>query len=152
MKTLSRTVCILTWVVFAWASKSEAAHTKVYVANQGSNTVTAIDDQRDIAMTKARAGSTPGAENARVSKPNFAVAATIDVGSNPIAVGMSADGTLAYVANLNSNNLSVIDTESDQVIGTVNGGPTPRDVDATPDGRYLLVVNQSTNRVTVLDA
>jgi len=55
MKTLSRTVCILTWVVLAWASDAEAAHTKVYVANQGSNTVTVIDDQRVTAMTKARA-------------------------------------------------------------------------------------------------
>lgn len=152
MKTLSRTVCTVTWVILAWASLAEANHTKVYVANQGSNTVTVIDDQRVRTMTKARAGSTPGAEHARVADPTFAVVATIPVGSNPIAVGMSADGTLAYVANLNSNNLSVIDTESDQVVATINGGPTPRDVDATPDGRYLLVVNQSTNRVTVLDA
>ena len=152
MKTLSRTVCTLTWVVLAWASNAQADHAKVYIANQGSNTVTVIDDQRVSAMVKAHAESTPGVGHARVANPNFAVVATIDVGSNPIAVGMSADGTLAYVANLNSNNLSVIDTESDQVIGTVNGGPTPRDVDATPDGRYLLVVNQSTNRVTVLDA
>jgi len=152
MKTLSRSVSTLTFVVLAWASNAEANHTKVYVANQGSNTVTVIDDQRVSAMTKAHASETPGAEHARVANPDFAVVATIAVGLNPIAVGMSADGSLAYVANLNSNNLSVIDTESDQVVATVNGGPTPRDVDATPDGRYLLVVNQSTNSVTVLDA
>jgi YVTN family beta-propeller protein len=152
MKTLSRTACTLTWVILAWASNAEANHTKVYVANQGSNTVTVIDDQRVSTMTKAHASATPGAEKARVANPDFAVVATIAVGSNPIAIGMSADDTLAYVANLNSNNLSIIDTESDQVIGTVNAGPTPRDVGATPDGRYLLVVNQSTNSVTVLDA
>src|SRR5262245_12771149 len=152
MKSPSRTVCTLTWVVLAWASIAEANHTKVYVANQGSNTVTVIDDQRVSPMTKAHASQTPGAERARVADQDFAVVATIAVGSNPIAVGMSADGTLAYVANLNSNSLSIIDTESDQVIGTVSAGPTPRDVDATPDGRYLLVVNQSTNSVTVLDA
>src|SRR4029434_10894496 len=54
------------------------------------------------------------------------------------------DDTTSPDSKLNSNNLSVIDTESDQVIGIVNAGPTPRDVAATPDGRYLLVVNQST--------
>jgi len=146
------TIPVLVLVALMRASAAEANHTKVYVANQGSNTVTVIDDQRVSAMTRAHAGSTPGAENARVANPNFAVVATIAVGSNPIAIGMSADGTLAYVANLNSNNLSIIDTESDLVIGTLNAGPTPRDVAATPDGRYLLVVNQSTNSVTVLDA
>jgi len=149
---MKRTVLVLVLTALIRVSAAEANHTKVYVANQGSNTVTVIDDQRVSTMTKAHANSTPGAENARVANPNFAVVATIAVGSNPIAVGMSADGTLAYVANLNSNNLSVIDTESDQVIGIVNAGPTPRDVAATPDGRYLLVVNQSTNSVTVLDA
>ena len=149
---MTRTLLVVVLMALIRVPAAEANHTKVYVANQGSNTVTVIDDQRVAAMTKAHASSTPGEDNARVADPSFAVVATIVVGSNPIAVGMSADGTLAYVANLNSNHLSIIDTETDQVIGTVNAGPTPRDVDATPDGRYLLVVNQSTNSVTVLDA
>jgi YVTN family beta-propeller protein len=141
---MTRTLLVVVLMALIRVPAAEANHTKVYVANQGSNTVTVIDDQRVAAMTKAHASSTPGEDNARVADPSFAVVATI--------VGMSADGTLAYVANLNSNHLSIIDTETDQVIGTVNAGPTPRDVDATPDGRYLLVVNQSTNSVTVLDA
>lgn len=149
---MTRTILVIVLMALIRVPAAEANHTKIYVANQGSNTVTVIDDQRVAAMTRARAASTPGAENARVADPSFAVVATIAVGSNPIAVGMSADGTLAYVANLNSNTLSIIDTESDQVVGTVGAGATPRDVDATPDGRYLLVVNQSTNSVTVLDA
>lgn len=152
MRRLIRRTFVFGWLILTGVSIAEAQHTKVYVANQGSNTVTVIDDQRVMAMTKAEVGATPGADHAAVGNPNFAVGATIPVGSNPIAVGMSADGSLAYVANLNSNNLSIIDTESDQVIATVNAGPTPRDVEATPDGRYLLVVNQSTNTVTVLDA
>ena len=153
MKSPIRTLCILTWIALVWGSIAEANHTKVYVANQGSNTVTVIDDQRVGTMTRAQASSTPGAEKAHVAQSELRRCRKPSLsGANPIAVRMSADGTLAYVANLNSNNLSIIDTESDQVVGTVNAGPTPRDVDATPDGRYLLVVNQSTNTVTVLDA
>jgi YVTN family beta-propeller protein len=133
-------------------STADASHTKVYVANQGSNTVTVIDDQRVSAMAAAQASSTPGADQAAVADPNFAVMATIAVGANPIAVGISSDGTLAYVANLNSNSISIIDTDIDDVVATVNGIPSPRDVQATPDGRYVLVTNQSTNQVTVLDA
>jgi YVTN family beta-propeller protein len=134
------------------ASTAHANHTKIYVANQGSNTVTVIDDQRVSAMAAAQADATPAADRAAVARQDFAIVTTIPVGLNPIAVGTSADGSLAYVANLNSNTLSVIDTDSDAVVATVNAGPTPRDVEATPDGRYLLVVNQSTNQVTVLDA
>jgi YVTN family beta-propeller protein len=152
MKPLIHTGVILMWLALLWVSTAEASHTKVYVANQGSNTVTVIDDQRVSAMARAEADSTPGANEARVASPNFAVVTTVAVGANPIAVGMSADGTLAYVANLNSNSLSIIETDIDRVVATVNAGPTPRDVEATPDGRYLLVVNQSTNSVTVLDA
>jgi YVTN family beta-propeller protein len=129
------------------AATAEATHTKVYIANQGSNTVTVIDDQRVTAIVR----STGNAENAAVKQQDFAVVATIPVGANPIAVGMSADGALAYVENLNSNSLSIIDTKLDVVVGTVSV-TTPRDVEASPDGRFILVVNQSTNSVTVLDA
>jgi len=147
-----RTSAIVMSVLLFTASNGAANHTKVYVANQGSNTVTVIDDQRVNAMVAADAvESTPAAAHAAVARQDFAVVTTIPVGSNPIAVGMSADGTLAYVANLNSNSLSVIDTELDVVVATIAVG-APRDVEATPDGRYLLVVNQSANTVTVLDA
>jgi YVTN family beta-propeller protein len=149
---MTRMLPILVSALLFGASTAQANHTKIYIANQGSNTVTVIDDQRVSAMVVARVGTTPAADEAAVAGQDFAVVATIPVGSNPIAVGMSADGTLAYVANLNSNSLSIIDTDLDAVAATVSAVATPRDVEATPDGRYILVVNQSTNRVTVLDA
>ena len=143
---------ILVCTLLFGPSTAHAKHTKVHIANQGSNSVTVLDDQRVRTMAKAQASTTPGADHAAVAKQDFAEIATIPVGSNPIAVGLSADGSLAYVANLNSNTLSVIDTDLDAVVATVNAGPTPRDVEATSDGRFILVVNQSTNSVTVLDA
>src|SRR5262245_5200960 len=144
---MTRLSPILAAVLLLGASTAQAKHTKIYVANQGSNTVNVIDDQRVNAMVR----SNGNAEHAAVKQQDFAVVATIPVGANPIAVGISADGALAYIANLNSNSLSIIDTELDAVVGTVSV-TTPRDVEATPDGRFILVVNQSTNRVTVLDA
>lgn len=149
---MTRTSTIVIAALLFTVSSAHANHTKVYVANQGSNTVTVIDDQRVNAMVAADAiGNTPAAAHAAVARQDFAVIATIPVGSNPIAVGMSADGTLAYVANLNSNSISIIDTELDAVVATV-AVAAPRDVEATPDGKYLLVVNQSGNSVTLLDA
>jgi YVTN family beta-propeller protein len=149
---MKRTILVLVLAALMRVSTAEANHIKVYIANQGSNTVTVIDDQRVSAMVKAQADRSPGEDTARVEDPSFALVTTIAVGANPIAVAMSADGTLAYVANLNSNSLSIIDTEIDQVVATVGAGSSPRDVEATPDGRYVLVTNQSTNTVTVLDA
>ena len=149
---MKATILVLVSATLIGGSTAEANQTKIYVANQGSNTVTVIDDQRVSTIAAAQAGLTPGEITARVADPSFALVTTIEVGANPIAVAISADGTLAYVANLNSNSLSIIDTEIDKVVATVSAGPTPRDVDATPNGRYVLVVNQSTNSVTVLDA
>ena len=57
MKPLIRTVVMLTWVVLLWVPAAAANHTKVYVANQGSDTVTVIDDQRVSAMASAQADS-----------------------------------------------------------------------------------------------
>jgi len=143
---------ILICALLLGPSTAHAQHTKVYIANQGSDSVTVVDDQRVSAMATAQVSTTPGVDHAAVTTQDFALFTAIPVGSNPIAVGLSADGSLAYVANLNSNTLSVIDTDLDAVVATVNAGPTPRDVEATPDGRFILVVNQSTNSVTVLDA
>jgi hypothetical protein len=67
---------------FVCASVAHAKHTKAYIANQGSNTVTVIDDRR-------------------IGGHHSPIVATIPVGANPIAVAVSADGMLAYVANLN---------------------------------------------------
>ena len=150
MAIVSRTLFSLASVVLLGVSTAAASHTKVYVANQGSNTVTVIDDQRVSAMAAARAGSP--SDEARVLDSDFAIVATIPVGANPQAVATSADGTLAYVANLGSNTLTIIDTELDVVVATVSAGPNPRDVEATPDGRYVLVTNQlPANLVTVLE-
>jgi YVTN family beta-propeller protein len=152
LNPMARIVAIVISALLFSTSAARANHTKVYVANQGANTVTVIDDQRVNAMVAANAmGRTPAENHAAVARQDFAVIATIPVGSNPIAIGMSADGTLAYVANLNSNSVSIIDTELDAVVATIAVG-TPRDVEATPDGKYVLVVNQSANTVTVLDA
>src|SRR5262245_31046913 len=112
---MTRLSIVLTSALLASAATAEAKHSKVYVANQGSNTVTVIDDQRVNAMVR----SNGNAEHAAVKQQDFAVVATIPVGANPIAVGISADGAFAYVANLNSNSLSIIDTELDVVVQTV---------------------------------
>jgi YVTN family beta-propeller protein len=61
----------------------------------------------------------------------------------------------AYVANVFSNDLSVIDTETQTISGSaIPVGPTPIATAATPDGRTVLVANHGVgvNTVSVVDA
>lgn len=50
-----------------------------------------------------------------------------------------------YVANQVSNNVSVIDAVSFEVIATIPVGDRPHNVNHTPDGRYVLVTNKNVN-------
>ncbi len=58
----------------------------------------------------------------------------------------------AYITNSSSNNVTVIDTASDTVVGDpipVGGGPAG--VAVNPDGSQVYVSNQDNNTVTVID-
>jgi YVTN family beta-propeller protein len=53
------------------------------------------------------------------------VVATVPVGTFPDGVAVTPDGKHAYVANFNSNNVSVIDTATNTVVATVGVGSGP---------------------------
>ena len=58
---------------------------------------------------------------------------------------------LAYIANLDSNDVSVIDTSNDTVLATVPVGSSPFGVAVKPDGTRVYVTNDSDNTVSVID-
>ena len=64
-------------------------------------------------------------------------------------------GSRAYVANSNSNTVSVIDTASNTVVGTVPlGNVTPRAIAINPAGSRVYVAtasSTSSNSVSVID-
>ncbi len=99
-----------------------------YVANEGSDTVSAID---------ALAGR---------------VAATIHVGKAPyvIADAAIAGATYLYVTNVGSNDVSVIDTGRNAVVATIPVGVNP--YYATAIGNRVYVTNSLSNTVSVIDA
>jgi YVTN family beta-propeller protein len=57
----------------------------------------------------------------------------------------------AYITNSNSNNVSVIDTETNTVIATIGVGISPFGVAVTPDGGKAYVANAGSNSVSVID-
>lgn len=53
----------------------------------------------------------------------------------------SPDGQRAYVSNIGTSTVSVIDTATRKVTATIPVGQNPTGSDVTPDGRYLYVPN-----------
>ena len=70
------------------------------------------------------------------------------------AQGVSAAGLFAYVANNETNSVTVIDVSTHAVIATVPVGAGPSGVAATPDGRFVYVTNNRGPEfsVSVIDA
>ena len=67
-----------------------------------------------------------------------------------IASGAAA-GPFAYVPNEGSGTISVVDTESDKLVGEIKAGSKPRGTAATRDGKRLYVSDQPNNRPIVID-
>lgn len=83
----------------------------------------------------------------------------IDVGLHPSALAASPKGDRVYVANANSDTVSVIDTSADAVLQTIDVRPgarapigsSPNALAVSPDGKTLYVANGSNNAVAVVD-
>ncbi len=102
----------------------------IYVANQGSNTVSVINSDTDVILS------------------------TIDVGNQPYGVAYNSTSKEIYVANLTSNDVSVIDadpasTHYNTVTHTVNVGISPFYV--TSLGTNMYVTNHGSNSVSIID-
>ncbi|MFI7166554.1 YncE family protein [Rhodococcus erythropolis] len=79
------------------------------------------------------------------------VTATVPVGVSPGGVAISPDGGRAYVTNLGSDSVSVIDTGTNTVAATVPVGGSPVGVAITPDGGHAYVTNLGSNSVSVIE-
>ena len=83
----------------------------------------------------------------------------IDVGLHPSAMALAPSGNRLYVANANSDTLSVIDTQTDRVVQTINVrlfqqaplGSSPNALAFDPKGTTLYVANGANNAVAVVD-
>ena len=73
----------------------------------------------------------------------------VAAGSGPQSVAITPDGLKAIVANVSSNNVTII-TLSDNSTTTVTVGSGPRGVAITPDGLKAIVSNSSDDNVTII--
>jgi YVTN family beta-propeller protein len=100
---------------------------KLFTANIGSNTVTAIETA-----------------TGRLAQ--------IAVGQGPEGIDLSPDGKEVWVAHRGDGMLSVIDAATNQVKETFKVGNQPIRVKFTPDGRRVLISNAGGNEVAIFEA
>jgi YVTN family beta-propeller protein len=102
---------------------------KVYVTNDGSNSVSVIATATNTVTT------------------------TITVGTAPFGVAVTPDGSKVYVTNakrLGPGTVSVIATATNTVTATIAVGVTPGGVAVTPDGSKVYVANFNSKSVSVI--
>ncbi|MEV6302821.1 beta-propeller fold lactonase family protein [Actinoplanes sp. NPDC051861] len=78
-------------------------------------------------------------------------AGRLSVPPNPHWVTFSPDGKIAYTANHESSQISVVNAEDRIVTRNVKVGRSPHSIAVTPDGRTLIVTNYDLDTVEVFN-
>lgn len=101
---------------------------QAYVANREDDTVSVIDVATNV------------------------VTNTITVGTSPIGVALTPDGSQTYVANNDDNSVSVINTVVNSVVNVISPtGDSPEGISITSDGKQAYVSNFFDSIVSVID-
>ncbi|MBI4904702.1 MAG: bifunctional YncE family protein/alkaline phosphatase family protein [Acidobacteria bacterium] len=87
------------------------------------------------------------------------VSSEIEVGLHPSGLALHAASNRLYVANANSDSVTIIDTKTDRVAGVINVRPfrkaplgsSPNALAVTRDGKTLYVANAANNAIAVVD-
>lgn len=67
-------------------------------------------------------------------------------------VVLAPDGKRAYVTNVGSGSLSVLDLDGKKAIGHVTTAPGAEGLDVSPDGKEIWVANNKANSISIVDA
>ncbi|MEW9124419.1 MAG: cytochrome D1 domain-containing protein [Thermotaleaceae bacterium] len=70
---------------------------------------------------------------------------------SPSHIDFSHDGSLAYAANIMSNEISLIDTKKMEIIATIPVGTIPNEVEASKDDKFLYVANVADGTISIID-
>jgi len=133
----------------------------VYVSNWGGRLPGQNDttDGMNPVVVDPRTGIPSTGTVSVISTQSGQVEAEIEVGLHPSALALSSNGGHLYVANANSDTVSVIDTSTDKVTGTIAVSPvrkaplgsSPNALAVTTDDKTLYVANASNNAIAVVD-
>jgi len=97
---------------------------------------------------------TPGIGLAASGSGDIASFTAVNTGANPVIATVTVTPlpvSYAYIANGNSNTVSVINTKTNASVATVAAGVYPTSVSVTPDGSRVYVANYNSDNVTVIN-
>jgi YVTN family beta-propeller protein len=133
----------------------------VYVSNWGGRRPGPGDttDGLNPVIVDPRTGIAASGTISVINSQLGRVEAEVEVGLHPSALALSRDGAHLYVANANSDTVSVMDTNNNQVVRTLTVamkqkaplGSSPNALAVTPDDKTLYVANASNNAIAVID-
>jgi len=136
--------------LLAWSSAALAAD-KVYVANEGADTVSVLDAASFKTLANVRVGKMP--HNVQAS-PDGKLVWVTNNGEPAPASQASAHKEMTKVdhdAMGKPGALWAIDTATHAVVAKVAVGMHPAHVVVSPDGRFAYVTNGGDNTVSVID-
>ena len=135
---------------------------KVYVSNWGGRRPEAGESAYNSSGSRVLVDPGSGiANNGSVSVVDLIhniQIKNIEVRLHPCGMVLSPDGRKLYVACANSDIISVISTDSDEVIDSISVhnqkdvlfGSSPVDLAISPDGKYLYVADGTENAICVI--
>ena len=142
-------------------------HSRLYVANSGSNDVSVIDTASDTVVATGPTGRRPllpcvasdgtlylpsgPDETLTALDKDGRPLATLPTGSAPHDVAVSPDARWAYQPNTGSHTLTIIDAQRRSVAGEVKVGLGPGHIAFTADSRFAFVANTLSDDLSVVD-
>ena len=132
---------------------------KIYISNWGGRRPGPGDrTQEEFPVVLDKRGIPASGTVSVIDPAGQKVLRHIDVGLHPSAMVCSTRGDRLYVANANSDSISVIETRTDRVVGTLNVrlfrnaplGSAPNALTLSRDDRMLYVANGANNAVAVV--
>ena len=125
-------------------------------AIQAAAAPASVDAPGARALAGSAAPQVPRIQPRYAADDTLILTRTINVGDEPRGLVVSPDGTLLYVANSGSDNVSVIDTNPasgtyNTVIATIPVGDYPIGLALSPEGSRLYVGNAGSDNVSIID-
>jgi YVTN family beta-propeller protein len=157
---IAKTMRFVKTGAFPYATLVSRDGATVYVSNWGGRLASPSSptDGHLPVIVDPKTGLPTNGTVSVVDVATFTIRAEIQVGLHPGAIALSPAGDLLYIANSNSDSVSVVDTSSNRVVRSIDvrpfpdapPGSLPNALALSPDGTILYVANGGNNAVAVV--